>query len=103
MSKRRLTVTVDPELVRAGNEAVADGRVESLSAWVNLALAERAGKDRRLCALAAAVTDYEKEFGVITDEELAAQRRADRAAARVVRSTGSRVPQPRRSRRRGVA
>jgi hypothetical protein len=103
MSKERLTVTVDPELVRAGSQAVADGRVESLSAWVNLALAERAVKDRRLRALAEAVADYEQAFGVISDEELVAQRRADRTAARVVRSAGSRAPQSRRSRRRGAA
>ena len=37
--KERLTVTVDASLVVAGNQAVAAGRAESLSAWVNLALA----------------------------------------------------------------
>jgi len=31
--KERLTVTVDPDLVRAGNDAVSEGRAESLSAW----------------------------------------------------------------------
>ena len=50
MSKERLTVTVDPQLVRAGGDAVAA---------------------------------YEKEFGPITAAEIAAQERADRAAARV--------------------
>jgi hypothetical protein len=85
ISKERLTVTVDPDLVKAGADAVEEGRAESLSAWVNLALAERARKEQRLKALADAVTFYEAEFGAITDEELTAQRRADRAAARVVR------------------
>jgi hypothetical protein len=85
MSKERLTVTVDPDLVRAGAQAVAEGRVDSLSGWVNVALAERAAKDRRLRALAAAVSAYEAEFGVMTDEELTTQQRADRTAARVVR------------------
>jgi len=37
-SKRRLTVTVDPELVEAGNRAVAEGKADSLSGWVNGAL-----------------------------------------------------------------
>ncbi|MEA2931625.1 MAG: hypothetical protein QOI56_410 [Actinomycetota bacterium] len=80
-----MTVTVDPGLVDAGNQAVADGRADSLSGWVNDALAERARRDARLRALAAAVADYEAEFGEITDEEIAAQARADRASAVVVR------------------
>jgi hypothetical protein len=78
MSKERLTVTVDSELVEAANQAVAEGRVASLSGWVNLALAERATKERRLRTLAEAVEAYEEEFGKITPAELAAQERADR-------------------------
>jgi hypothetical protein len=86
MSKARLTVTVDRDLVQAAGEAVAAGRVDSLSAWVNQALVERAARDRRLRALADAVASYEADFGPITAAEIAAQERADRAAARVVRS-----------------
>jgi hypothetical protein len=99
MSKERLTVTVDPDLVRAGAQAVAEGRVDSLSGWVNLALSERAAKDRRLRALAAAVSAYEAEFGAMTGEELAAQQRADRAAARVVRGRSARAARVRRTTR----
>ena len=83
--KQRLTVTVDPELVEAGNRAVASGRAESLSAWVNGALVDRAARDARRAVLAAAVAGYEAEFGEITDDEIAAQRRADRESAVVVR------------------
>ena len=103
MSKERLTVTVDPHLVEAGNTAVAEGRVDSLSAWVNLALAEHAAKERRLRALADAVAAYEREFGVIGPEELAAQERADRAAARVVRGRRPRRAANRPLRPRGAA
>jgi Arc/MetJ-type ribon-helix-helix transcriptional regulator len=103
MSKERLTVTVDPHLVQAGNDAVAEGRAESLSAWVNLALSERAAKDRRLRALSEAVAAYEADFGVITAEELDAQERADRASARVVRGHRARVTRTRGPRRRGAA
>jgi hypothetical protein len=99
--KQRLTVTVDPHLLEAGAEAVSAGRAESLSAWVNLALAERAGKERRLRALGEAVASYEAEFGPMTAEELAAQARADRASARVVRGPRSSRPKP--GRRRGAA
>lgn len=83
--KERLTVTVDPDLIHAGNHAVAEGRAESLSAWVNAALAEKAAKERRLAALAEAVAAYEKKHGPILAQELAEQARADREAAIVVR------------------
>ena len=101
-TKARLTVTVDPSLVRAGNEAVAAGRSESLSAWVNLALSERAAKEQRLQAMAQAVAAYETRFGGITSEELVAQSRADRASALVVRGAMARTPKA-RGRRRGAA
>jgi len=84
-TKERLTVTLDPDLVKAGNEAVSEGRADSLSAWVNVALAERAAKDRRLRALAEALDAYEERFGRITADELADQKRSDRLEARVPR------------------
>jgi glycerol dehydrogenase-like iron-containing ADH family enzyme len=102
--KERLTVTVDPELVEAGNSAVAAGLADSLSAWVNAALAAKAAQDRKLRALAAAVADYESQFGEITDEEIASQRRADREAAVVIRGRsgdGSRASSRRSTKRPG--
>src|SRR5882757_3970907 len=83
--KERLTVTVDPDLIDAGNSAVAAGLADSLSAWVNTALAAKVAQDRKLRALAAAVAEYEAQFGEITAEQIAAQQRADREAAVVVR------------------
>ena len=88
--KARLTVTVDHDLIAAGNHAVAEGRAESMSAWVNAALAEKAAKERRLTALAAAVAAYEAQFGAISAQELVDQARADREAATVVRGTRNR-------------
>jgi hypothetical protein len=88
--KRRLTVTVDPDLVEAGNRAVASGAAGSLSAWVSTALAERARRDEQLARLQDAIADYEAEFGEITPEEIASQRRTDRDDAIVVR--GRRTP-----------
>ena len=102
-AKERLTVTVDPHLVEAANDAVATGRAESLSAWVNLALTERAAKDRRLRAMGEAIAMYQAQFGEITAEELAAQRRADRGSAKVVRGPSKAVARSRRAPRRGVA
>ncbi len=84
-NKERLTVTVDSELIEAANQAVAEGRVGSLSGWVNLALAERAAKERRLKSLAEAVASYEQTFGEIAAGELVAQERTDRRNATAVR------------------
>jgi glycerol dehydrogenase-like iron-containing ADH family enzyme len=99
--KERLTVTVDPALVQAGNEAVAAGRADSLSSWVNLALAERTAKERRLKAMAEAIAAYEEMFGAISADELSAQVRADQRNAHVVR--GKSRPAARTHRRRGAA
>jgi hypothetical protein len=87
--KERLTVTVDPELVAAGNAAVKRGIADSLSAWVNEALAERAARDHKLLAMSEAIETYEAEHGEITAAEIAAQARADRLAAVVVRGSGA--------------
>jgi hypothetical protein len=95
-AKERLTVTVDPDLVRAGNDAVAEGRAQSLSAWVNHALAEHVERDQRLRALGDAISAYEAEFGAISPGELLAQHRRDRADARVVRGGRLSRPAPRR-------
>lgn len=95
--KERLTVTVDPDFIHAGNDAVAEGRAESLSAWVNAALAEKVAKERRLAALAEAVASYEKKHGAISAQELAEQARADRESAIVVR--GRTRPARRKARR----
>ena len=83
--KLRLTVTVDPELVQAGNRAVAEGKADSLSAWVSSALAQKVRRDVQLGYLRAAIADYEVEFGEITPEEISAQQRTDRDDAVVVR------------------
>jgi hypothetical protein len=83
--KKRLTVTVDPELVEAGHRAVAGGDADSLSGWVSRALSEKVHRDRRLEHLRAAIADYEAEFGEITPAEITTQRRADRENAVVVR------------------
>lgn len=88
--KARLTVTVDPELIEAGNRAVAAGTADSMSAWVSAALADRQQRDEQLTRLRSAIADYEAEFGEITPEELATQSRADRANAIVVRGKSAR-------------
>jgi len=90
-------VTVDRALARAGSDAVASGSADSLSGWVNLALADRVEKERQLRAMAEAVAAYEAEHGVISAAEIAAQARADRRAAIVVRGRSA-PPKRRRGR-----
>lgn len=99
--KERLTVTVDRALLEAAHAAVAAGRAESVSAWVSHALAERVAKERRLSAMGAAIAAYEADFGVISEDEMLKQRRADRAGAVVVR--GSSKATGGRTRRNGAA
>jgi hypothetical protein len=96
--KERVTVTVDRALVRVANAAVSAGRASSLSGWVNLALEERAAKERRLQAMADAIAAYEAQFGAISQQEIDSQERADRRDA-VTPRRGS----TRRVRRKGVA
>jgi hypothetical protein len=83
--KQRLTVTVDPNLIEAGQQAVESGEAESVSGWVSAALEDKIHRDQKLRLLTAAVADFEKEFGEITAEEIAAQQRLDREEATVVR------------------
>jgi hypothetical protein len=87
--KRRLTVTVDPELVEAATKAVTAGEADSVSAWVSSALSEKIRRDRKLGQLRAAIAAYEAEVGEISVDEILAQQRADREDAVVVRGRRS--------------
>ena len=86
MTKRRITVTVDEDRIEAANDAVAAGEVSSVSAWVNGAMADKSEHRRRLQALGEAIADYEAEYGEISEEEMAEQRRLDLRAAAAVRA-----------------
>jgi Arc/MetJ-type ribon-helix-helix transcriptional regulator len=84
-TKRRLSASVDAELVAVAQEAVTDGHAESISAWVNDALRLKADHDRRLQALDEFLAAYEAEHGEITDEEMRDAARRARERAIVVR------------------
>lgn len=99
MSKQRLSASVDSELIEAAEKAVARGRSESVSAWVNEALRLRLEQERRLEALATFISAYESEYGEITPEEMQRAERRARATAVVVRgATRKRAIAPRRRR-----
>jgi Arc/MetJ-type ribon-helix-helix transcriptional regulator len=93
--KERLSASVDAELVAAAQDAVAQGRAESVSAWVNDALRLKADRDRRLGALDDFIAAYEAEHGEISEAEVADAARRARGRAVVVRGP--------RARREGAA
>src|SRR6266571_3291444 len=80
-SKQRLSASVDTDLVAVAQEAVARGRAESISAWVNEALRLKADHDRRLQALDDFLAAYEAEHGEITEEEIREATRSSRGRA----------------------
>ncbi len=83
--KERLSASVDAHLVKAANEAVTQGRADSVSAWVNEGLQLKLAHDRRLKALDAFVARYEAKHGEITGEEMRQATRRARASALMVR------------------
>jgi hypothetical protein len=87
-AKRRLSATVDADLLARGHKVVAAGRAESLSAWVNEALRAQVERDRRLAAMDALLAAFETEHGEISDAEIVSAARAARARAVVVRRRG---------------
>lgn len=84
-AKRRLSSTVDADLVEAGQAAVEAGEAENLSAWVNDALRQKVDHERKLRALGEFIAAYEAEHGEMTDEEMDSAVRRMRQRAIVVR------------------
>jgi hypothetical protein len=83
--KKRLSATVDADLIEASQAAVAAGEADSVSAWVNDALRLKMEHDRRLHALDSFIRSYEAQHGEITEEEITAASRRARERAVVVR------------------
>ncbi|MEZ5235680.1 MAG: hypothetical protein AB7W59_03855 [Acidimicrobiia bacterium] len=86
-TRERLSASVEADLLAAGRAAVAEGRAESLSAWVNEALRRQTAHDERLRALDDLLGAYEAEHGVITAEEMDAASRRARGRAVIVRAS----------------
>ncbi len=79
--KRRLSASVDADLIAAAERAAKRGEVTTVSAWVNEAMRLKLEQDGRLRSLAEFIADFEGEHGTITQEERdAALREAKRRA-----------------------
>lgn len=70
MTKRRITLTIDADLLENARAAVNDGEASSVSAWVNQAMADKSEHRRLLKAMDEAIADYESEYGPITEEQI---------------------------------
>jgi Arc/MetJ-type ribon-helix-helix transcriptional regulator len=86
--KQRLSASVDADLVAVAQEAVSQGRADSMSAWVNDALRLKADHELRLRALDDFLAAYEAEHGEITEEDMRDAARRARGRAVVVRGRG---------------
>ena len=84
-AKRRLSASVDAELLAVAQQAVTGGHAESISAWVNDAFRLKADNDRRLHALDEFLAAYEAEHGEITEDEMRDAARRARERAVIVR------------------
>jgi hypothetical protein len=102
MSTRRVTITVDSDVLDEGHRTARRGGHSSFSEWATAALADRIERDNRVAALAAAVADFENECGAITAEDVSEQRRLDDLRAIAVRD-GQIVRDGRQARERATA
>ena len=80
-----MSASVDADLVAVAQEAVAQGRADSVSAWVNEALRLKVAHDQRLRALDEFVAAFEAEHSEITEAEMGEAARRARGRAVVVR------------------
>jgi hypothetical protein len=101
--RARLSATVEAELLAAGRNAVAEGRAESLSGWVNDALSRQADHDRRMKALDEFLRAYEAEHGEITEAEIREATRRTRGRAVVIRARPAERRRASPRRKRGAA
>src|SRR4051812_41263923 len=67
--KRRLSATVDADLLDAAEQATNRGDAPTISAWVNDAIRLKLAHDGRLHALQAFISEYEAEHRPITDRD----------------------------------
>jgi hypothetical protein len=92
IEKRRLSVSVDADLVEVGHATVSSGAAASLSGWVNDALRRQVEHERRLRGIDEFIRAFEAEHGEITDAEMDEVARDMRGRAVVVRGGSIRRP-----------
>ena len=68
--KRRVTVSVDGDLVEAAQAAVRRGDAKNVSAWINEGMRRQLDHERRLGAMDDYFAWYEAKHGPITEEQM---------------------------------
>ncbi len=92
--KKRLSATVDADLIAAAERATKRGEATTVSAWVNEAMRLKLEHDRRLSSARALIAEFAKEDGPISESDREdALREAKRRAIPV---RGLRAGEPRR-------
>lgn len=109
VGKRRLSVSVDAELMEAAEQAVRRGEAPTLSAYVSAGLKRQLENDRRLRAMGELIADHEREHGDITEKDIedslrvlqsrAIHVRPARASIKVPAVRGAKASDSRRPRR----
>lgn len=84
-TKRRLSASVDAELLEAAERAARRGEVANVSTWVNDAMRLKVEHDRGLAQLAGVIADFEAEYGEITEQDIDKAVRVARSRALTVR------------------
>jgi DNA-binding transcriptional regulator WhiA len=85
--KRRLSASVDADLLAAVEAAAKQAEIANVSAWVNEALRLKLEHDQALAQFGNVITDFEAEHGEITNDEIEGAVRKARAEATAVRGT----------------
>lgn len=92
MKRRRLSASVSADLIRAAERAVAEGRAESVSAWVDDAMRRQVDHEEGLRALQEFISAWERKHGEISEAEMDAAERAARRRAIIIRDGSVRAP-----------
>ncbi|MCY4035997.1 MAG: hypothetical protein OXF64_00880 [bacterium] len=90
MTKERVTITVEVDLLNHAQSAVRAGVCRSVSEWIGKAMEEQLAKDARLAAMDELIAEFEAEGGPFTDEEIAEQMQRDREASAALSREGER-------------
>ncbi|MCY4258326.1 MAG: hypothetical protein OXE04_08640 [bacterium] len=91
MPKKRVTITVEVDLLNHAQSAVQSGVCRSVSEWIGNAMREQLTQDDRLAALDEILAEYEAKYGPFTDEELAEQKKRDLQASAILKAEGERL------------
>lgn len=81
MTKRRISVSIDAELLAAAETTARRRRPANLSAWMSEAIQRQLEHEHRMEALDGFLAEFEKKFGAISSKDIAEASRWARSRA----------------------